>query len=355
MSFTTEEVELLLQMARDSALGRTFPDRLGALTEAIASLVPATSMSAFVIDPSTREGSPVTNAFFRNGTLETLRDYSEHYMALDPMTPLVNPADGLPRLLSDTVRGRAFGRDAFTGEFLPRLGVRHLLGFSHRMPDGRLLSIAVQRERGLGDFTERERALIRLASPDVARAVSGVLLLAKVDAIAKDANGLDASSGGLIFTKQGDLAHADPGAARLLRRLEESGLTPEALAAEVRSVAARPEEGTVVERTLPLRGGGRLRVRLSSTPADQVLAIIEVVPVGSREHFETVSDRAGLTTREREVASLAIQGLGNRQIARRLGTAEVTVNFHLRNVYAKTGAHGRHELTTLLLGGGAAP
>lgn len=351
MPFTAEEVELLLQIAREVALGKTFQERLAAMAEAMTSLVPATSVSAFVLDRERGPGPPGF-VFFRNGSIDTLRDYSENYMKLDPMTPLANAADGQPRLLSDFVRGRAFGRDAFTADFLPRVGVRYLLGFSHAMPDGRRLSFAMQRERALGDFTDRERSLVRLASPDVARAVSGVLLLAQVDHILAGGNGRPSASGAAIFSSAGEMVHSDASAAFLVKRLAEGGYGADALLADVKQTANAAREGLVIERTFAVAEGGRLRVRLSRTPTNEVLVLIDPVPIGSRDHFDAVADRAGLTAREREVAALAIQGFGNRYIARQLRLAEVTVNFHLRNVYGKTGAHGRNELTALLLGGG---
>ena len=51
-----------------------------------------------------------------------------------------------------------------------------------------------------------------------------------------------------------------------------------------------------------------------------------------------------LTPREREVASLAAQGLSSNEIARRLYLSPRTVNNHLQSTYAKLGIRGRHEL-----------
>lgn len=51
-----------------------------------------------------------------------------------------------------------------------------------------------------------------------------------------------------------------------------------------------------------------------------------------------------LTPREREVASLAAQGLSSNEIAQRLFLSPRTVNNHLQSTYAKLGIRGRHEL-----------
>jgi DNA-binding CsgD family transcriptional regulator len=55
-----------------------------------------------------------------------------------------------------------------------------------------------------------------------------------------------------------------------------------------------------------------------------------------------------LSDREREVATLVLEGLSYAQIANALFVTRSTVGFHLSNVYAKTGTSSRHELAQLL-------
>jgi DNA-binding CsgD family transcriptional regulator len=53
-----------------------------------------------------------------------------------------------------------------------------------------------------------------------------------------------------------------------------------------------------------------------------------------------------LTATERRVAALAVDGLSNKEIARALVVTVNTVEFHLRNVYAKLGVRSRMQLAT---------
>lgn len=62
-----------------------------------------------------------------------------------------------------------------------------------------------------------------------------------------------------------------------------------------------------------------------------------------------------LTPTEHRVAGLAVEGLSNKEIARTLVVTVNTVEFHLRNAYAKLGIRSRAQLATRLLDEGEDP
>ena len=62
------------------------------------------------------------------------------------------------------------------------------------------------------------------------------------------------------------------------------------------------------------------------------------------------STTADLTAQERHVATLVRQGLNNRDVAAQLFVSPRTVDFHLRNLFAKLGISSRTELVALDLG-----
>jgi DNA-binding NarL/FixJ family response regulator len=63
------------------------------------------------------------------------------------------------------------------------------------------------------------------------------------------------------------------------------------------------------------------------------------------EHFPEVA----LTRRETEVLGLVAHGLGNREIANRLGTATGTVKMHVQNILEKLSASDRTQAVTIAI------
>ena len=91
----------------------------------------------------------------------------------------------------------------------------------------------------------------------------------------------------------------------------------------------------------------------------EVLRAIRTVHAGKRlmpaEVAERISEyfpQIALTPREVEVLGFVAQGLANKEIADRLGTASGTIKMHIQNILAKLGASDRtHAVTIALLRG----
>lgn len=353
-NFSLEEVELLLHIARDAAGGDTFEERLSAITDRLLALVPTTSLSAVVIP--TGSAAP-EHLFFRNNDPAALMEYAMHYRHVDPMRGAIERPTGVPVVLSDFISGRDFGREAFTGEFLHAHKLRHVLGVATRMPDGACLAIAMQRERGLGDFTRRERELMRLITPDLARAVFATLLRNKVQRMLARSELPDRPEKGFMtFDAAGDLVEADPGALAIFALLSGplARFPGDVFVADVRRLAAAPvAEQQLLERTLNLPEGGQVRLRLQATRGAservEVAGELEVSRPTTRSRFDALAEKFRLTPRERQVAALTVEGRGNRHIGFELGLSEITVGTHLTSIYRKTGVAGRTELVRLFM------
>ncbi|WP_203231036.1 ATP-binding protein [Nocardioides caldifontis] len=88
---------------------------------------------------------------------------------------------------------------------------------------------------------------------------------------------------------------------------------------------------------------------LGATPwAERAATELRASGETARKRDDTEAPR--LTPQELQVATLVAQGLSNREVAAQLFLSPRTIDFHLRNVFAKTGVTSRVELTRLPLG-----
>jgi DNA-binding CsgD family transcriptional regulator len=120
-------------------------------------------------------------------------------------------------------------------------------------------------------------------------------------------------------------------------------------------VARRPADAEPHVRRLAVElvggGTGELYAHLKRLggPEAALVAALEL-----RGHHDRIPAHrlAGLTPRERDVATLVVDGLTDREIAARLSLSRHTVGQHAGQIYRKLAVRSRAELIALLLRGG---
>ncbi|MFE6254841.1 LuxR C-terminal-related transcriptional regulator [Agromyces sp. NPDC057865] len=187
-------------------------------------------------------------------------------------------------------------------------------------------------------------------------------ILARVDVL--EHRGAVSVAAGLLhhLVRFGSRAHARTAAERLgrlaaasdspavRRRLAHAAAEAAADAAALRAVGAEwesighllfaAEAYASAGQAARAAGNGR-----EATADLQRAASLAAACEGARTPLLRFSDGAEpLTPREREIASLAAQGLSSNEIATRLFLSPRTVNNHLQSTYTKLGIRGRHEL-----------
>ena len=136
----------------------------------------------------------------------------------------------------------------------------------------------------------------------------------------------------------------------VLRALRESG-------ARVRSIVFTVFDTD--ERIIAAVEAGAVGYLLKGAPRADVFSAVRVVAAGGsllaplaasavlrRVRGESPPAAPNLTMRERMVLEHLAHGLGNKQIAARLGITERTVKFHVSAVFTKLGAANRTEAVT---------
>jgi len=120
-------------------------------------------------------------------------------------------------------------------------------------------------------------------------------------------------------------------------------------------------EAPVVALTTGSPAGAPAGVLTPDATATQLDAALRAVFAGllvrstrtpETKGFAPADDIPLLTPREREILSLAGEGLSNKAMARRLGISVHTVKFHLEALFAKLEATSRAEAVTKGLRGG---
>jgi DNA-binding CsgD family transcriptional regulator len=150
------------------------------------------------------------------------------------------------------------------------------------------------------------------------------------------------------------------------RALASDGATAEAFfreALEHQTDAARPVEAA---RTHLAYGEFLRRARRRVDARDHLRAALKTFEdIGARPWAERArqelrasgeaarkrdeSTTTNLTAQERQVVRFVAEGLSNREVAAQLFLSPRTIDFHLRNVFAKTGVSSRGELARLTL------
>lgn len=209
--------------------------------------------------------------------------------------------------------------------------------------------IALHRRRGR--FDEDDRSAVA--------AVSGILGSGVRRAIVRSAlgsNGARESVGLVLLGRDDVIEAATPAARRWIDELFDStsastaaSKRPPMTVASVAGAARRAGAGTsdeLASSRVPRRSGGWLRLDASLLDDDRVAVMISsAVDAGVAD---LIARAHGLSTREREVASLTLRGFSTREMAATLGVTPYTVQDHLKSIFDKVGVRSRRELAAQL-------
>jgi DNA-binding CsgD family transcriptional regulator len=247
--------------------------------------------------------------------------------------------------LSDFFDRAQLRRLRFYQEFLRPAGVEHQMSIALPSPGPRLMRITLN--RGEGRFRERDRLMLDLLRPHLARAWENVEAFERLGADRRSLEQVaEAVDVGVITVRRGRTAYMNPRArghlgtyfASRARRHLPSPLA-EWLATQRPSTAgdvAPPRDPLLVERD-----GGRLEVRALSDGDGHVLILRERRTGLAPRGLESL----GLTRRQAEVLAWLAQGKANLEIAAILAISPHTVARHVEAVFEKLGVRSRAAAT----------
>lgn len=347
MSLSYDDVKELLAVAREAATGCTFDERMTTLATRIGRVIHHASTMFTVLPVTPDPDVSVRLVQINTSNPEVIREYAEHYHKLDPTHERCRATIGHPFLLSEVVPHDLFGKDEYTSDCVQRAGIRHILGGWLPLPGGMALQLTFARPAGTEDFDARDLKVANLIAPDLIRAAFGTLLSERLAALRKRGSRED-RAGVVVFDLRGELSLAQPTALKICERAAPTrGSRGDVLAPLVLELLRpRTVVGSTLERTVSLAGNEWAQVIATRTNV-AIVCLLEVLSPGTARHAQAVSESYALTPRESEVATLAIKGLANKEIAALLELSPITVKLHLSNVFKKTRVESRTELAAL--------
>jgi DNA-binding CsgD family transcriptional regulator len=255
--------------------------------------------------------------------LDSLLDWPAIQPVQDAEDPLIlhyreGGFDAVKR--SDFHSRRELDRTRLYHLMLEPCGLEYSLGVRLRSPPSSGFKV-FSFDRSGRDFSERDRAIVDLLNPHLARLYRASEARRRLQA----ALALHESSGAAVVLLEADdrVAFASTAARELLDRyLGENGVgLPDTVASWLRE---RRRAAT----------GEPLRI-----DADGRALVVELVDGALLLEEQRLMPQ--LTPREREILDLVAEGRTNAEIAERLWVSRGTVRKHLDNIYAKLGVHTR--------------
>jgi DNA-binding CsgD family transcriptional regulator len=233
--------------------------------------------------------------------------------------------------LSDFLSPRELHASRLYDVWFRPYGVEHELNVAIPSPHWHTKTFLFDRSGESRDFTERDRLILDLLQPHLARLWQAAKTRRLLNAALAELDRADKHDPrGVVLLGAGtETEFASPPAERLLREFfgrPVEGRLPSALADWLEADGERP-----LIRNLD---GRRLTVRRSESAL-----LLEERQAGIQ-----------LTPREREVVSWVARGKTNAEIAQLLWLAPSTVRKHLENVYAKLGVNTRTAAVARFLG-----
>ena len=306
--------------------------RLDTLVE-LRSLVPS-DMTAWV---ETRVGEPQVEAIacphdlLPDGPMRFARVRDEHPV----LAHFERSRHGGAAKLSDYFTRTQFRRLRLYQDFFAPAGIEHQISIALPSAGRRLVRITLNRARG--DFSERDRRVLDLVRPHVARAQENAEL---VERLAGERRGLEHAADsldlGVVLVRRARATYVSPRArAQLSTHFPPAtmrhGALPDAIVEWLLSARAAREP------LLLERDGSEIDIRQLPYADGRVLVVRERVTHVPASALEPL----GLTRRQAEVLAWLAQGKTNADIAGILAISPSTVARHVEAIFATLGVRTR--------------
>ncbi len=212
--------------------------------------------------------------------------------------------------------------------------------------DRRIGSLFFTRRPEAPPFTDHDLTTTALIARHVSVATQNALLLAEAeDRVRLTEATLDVVQAGLVVTDQrGSVRFANRAAEHLLSDPDRPADAIEVRLRQNLHELDGPHKRVAVSTTDVSDAGRRVVLRSQRLPDSDAVATFLHEQVAEQEGSRFSHLLGVLSPREVEVLELIAQGLGNKEIARRLFVSPSTVQYYLRRMFTVMEVHTRSEL-----------
>lgn len=265
-----------------------------------------------------------------NTSAQALRVYLAHFSTIDPYletgSHLENPLNTAVKI-TDFMPVSRYVETRYAREFAPLIPCFYEMNAMIGCQGDPIGAIALHRKRRERDFKERDRTIMNLLLPHLARALHHIALM--------ETSALSQQAGIVVVGSEGHPIFMNQEARRILNG---------------KPLKLIPEPGKGTDPAFFKTEAGLYRVRTTPIRWSTAEKIIILEPYPPESEFSKLLPEYGLTRRQQEITLWAIWGLSNREIAEHLFITEQTVKDHLHEVFGKIKIRRRTELAAKVLG-----
>jgi DNA-binding CsgD family transcriptional regulator len=269
--------------------------------------------------------------------------YLSHYARFDPLGTdrWILQYDNSVARYTDFISPAKLADSEYGQDFLPQVPMFYCLCATLGHQGDPVGALGLHRKKTDGTFTSREKEIVRLLAPHLSQALHNISLLETV----ADSQGV----GMILIGADGLAIYMNREARFALNGRPVSDISDPGLCAD--PTFFKTNGKTYRVRSLPMTS--TVKNCFADLSADfkrarRTRTVILLEPFPSLCHLKSKLSGFGLSPRQKEIASLIIQGLSNRDIAERLFICEQTVKDHLHDIFERMKIRRRSGVATKL-------
>lgn len=364
---TLMDISFLFQSVRDlSVMSQKFLQMLG-------KVVPYEKAAVFLWQENRRQFSACSEVRC-GGTM--IRDYTDHYSNLDYLGWQIFQSQDTVFRESDRISREDREQSRFYKEFLQKYDAEYRLILSGRSSKGQLLgTVMLFRSNIFEDFSDQEMAVLGMLNNHFSAGIENAIRLDRLSVLADMAEKvyraiLDAM---IILDENLTVQESNEAAELFLAQLEDApdqqreffrviraccremaeeesfSKDPTSLSdyrqvniadgiAKINMVTHADIRGRIVHQYVVVFSQAKASAQNQETSSEPTME------ENQQRFFAVLSQQYGLTKREVDLMSMALEGMDNQTIAETLHISLFTVKSHFQNGYAKLGVRSRQEL-----------